>query len=179
LSKGLFTISLQLIFELRGLGKPLFLINIYFIVGEISTNIEDLLSRELDGNEVFLVEVEELPNQLIRVYIDSDKGLKISECARISRILENHLESEGLVPEKYNLEVSSPGVGNPLKFKRQYYKHLGRTLKIELVDGSKVEGVLCELDEEWIKLKPKSKKDNIESYLFNDIKETRVKLSFK
>jgi ribosome maturation factor RimP len=148
-------------------------------LGKISTTIEELLNQKLEGSDIFLVEVEELPNQAIRVYIDSDKGLKVNECAKISRFLEHHLETEKLVPEKYNLEVSSPGAENPLKLIRQYAKHVGRTLKLKLADGSETEGVLMELKGDGIKLKSKAKKENIEYYLLNDIKETRVKLSFK
>jgi ribosome maturation factor RimP len=45
--------------------------------------------------------------------VDSDEGIKIEECAKISRKLANGIEAQELIPTAYNLEVSSPGIDQP------------------------------------------------------------------
>ena len=98
--------------------------------------IDELLAEKLEGTDVFPVEVKVLPGARIEVYLDSDSGLTIKRCAEVSRFLEFHLETEKLVSDSYKLEVSSPGVGQPLKLHRQYLKNVGRTVEVIQADGS-------------------------------------------
>ena len=89
--------------------------------------------------------------------------------------------------EKYTLEVSSPGVTRPLKFARQYPKNINRTLQVKLKNGTQKEGILkavSDLDislEEKIKVQEGKKKKTqtiISTILFENIKETKVKITF-
>ncbi|NNF21572.1 MAG: ribosome maturation factor, partial [Saprospiraceae bacterium] len=80
--------------------------------------------KESDFENCFLVEQQFNPaNNKLEVFVDSDNQLDLRVCTRLSRYLEEKIEEEGLLGEKYTLEVSSPGIGRPLKFKRQYIKN--------------------------------------------------------
>lgn len=123
----------------------------------VEARIRELLDKHLATTDLFVVEVKALPKARIQVFIDSDTGLTIDQCARISRYLEQHLEEEQLVPENYNLEVSSPGVGQPLMMQRQYRKNVGRKVEVKLTEGDKLKGKLEAADDEQITLRYKTK----------------------
>ena len=89
--------------------------------------------------------------------------------------------------EKYTLEVSSAGVGKPLKFARQYVKNIGRTIEVKKFDGDKIKGELSQANEdeigvvfdETIKEGKKKKKVKTEVVIpMNEIKEAKIKVSF-
>ncbi|MBX2845799.1 MAG: ribosome maturation factor [Saprospiraceae bacterium] len=106
--------------------------------------IRDLLEQDFKDTEFFLVDVKQSGTKY-QVFIDSDEKLSIDKCAKVSRFLENHLEAEQLVPEKYTLEVSSPGMSNPLKHIRQYQKRLGRELDLWTTENQHHRGILKEV----------------------------------
>lgn len=157
----------------------------------IEQKIEDLVSAkfaEEDFAECFLVEIKLHANNSLRVYIDSDSGLVVDQCRRISRYLESYLDEKLWLGEKYTLEVSSPGIDRPLRLKRQYQKNIGRTLLLETKEDLKREGVLVEVEEDGIfieeliitKEKKKRKKEIVKSkILFDSIEKAKVKISFK
>ncbi|MCH8330887.1 MAG: ribosome assembly cofactor RimP [Bacteroidetes bacterium] len=149
----------------------------------LKDKIEELVENVFDGTDRFLVDILiSTGNQHVKVFIDADDKLTIDHCTKISRYLEQHLEQEDMVDEHYTLEVSSPGLDQPLKLLRQYKKNVGRNLKIELVDGSSKEGELLELSDmgimidEMVKQKPVKKvKTEIN---FDKILRTLVKIKF-
>lgn len=120
----------------------------------------------------------------IRIFVDSDERLTIERCAELSRHLEGILEENEWVPEKYLLEVSSPGVGEPLELLRQYKKNLGRKVEVKMNNGERYSGNLSEVSDDSIKVTAKQgkKKKEIEPkewlIAFSEIKETKVKISF-
>ncbi len=97
--------------------------------------IEEQFARKYDGTDIFLVEVLQAGDRKYRVVVDSDSGLTIDQCAEISRYLEFYLDSEDWIPDNYELEVSSPGLEQPLKLFRQYKKNVGREVEVTLLDG--------------------------------------------
>lgn len=156
--------------------------------------ITELLNQRFAAPEyqhLFVVEIQQLPHDIINVFIDSDTGLDIDDCAKISRFLEEHIETNQWLGEKYTLEVSSPGLSKPLKLKRQYAKNLGREVSVETLDSHKhIKGILAEVKddtivltyEERIQIEGTKKKKNIEvkqEIPFDKIKQTVVKISFK
>ncbi len=138
-----------------------------------------------DRPELFLVEVKLLPNHKLIIHVDGDEGISIQDCAAISRHVGFHLEEENLIEKAYNLEVSSPGVGEPLKLVRQYVKNIGRDVSVKLTSGEKIEGELLAVDDQKIvveaQIKEKGKKAQlVETPIeFNNIVETKVLISFK
>lgn len=156
----------------------------------LKEKIEKWLEPKLEMEELFLVEVVVGANFKINVYIDSDdNNLNIRKCVRVSRHLEEFLDIDDEVAEKYTLDVSSPGLENSLKIPRQYKKLIGKTLKIHTFDEEYYVVKLLEVEKERIKVKNTTIKDKslkgrrpkkivldetpfiIE---FNDIKKTKL-----
>lgn len=153
---------------------------------QVEKRVSELVEEKIsDRPELFLVEVRMLPNNKLIIHVDGDEGISIQDCAAISRHVGFHLEEENTIEKAYNLEVSSPGVGEPLRLKRQYVKNIGRELSVKLAGGEIKEGQLLSADDNSItiaaKVKEKGKKVQLveTSIDFNDITETKVLISFK
>lgn len=153
---------------------------------QIEKRVIELIEEKIsDRPELFLVEVKMLPNNKLIIHVDGDEGINIQDCAAISRHVGFHLEEENTIDKAYNLEVSSPGVGEPLKLKRQYDKNIGREVGIKLSNGEAKEGKLLSVTDQGIlieaKVKEKGKKVQlVETNIdFSDITETKVLISFK
>jgi ribosome maturation factor RimP len=146
-----------------------------------------LVEEKIAGTDLFIVEVNVKPGNKIEVFVDRDSGLALEDCLKVSRHIEGNLDRE---VEDYALDVSSPGVGRPLKLKRQYFKNIGRNVEIKLTDGSKIEGTLNAADDEKIIVHTRTKeevegkkgkkwveRDN--EVPFDTISETKITISFK
>jgi ribosome maturation factor RimP len=149
--------------------------------------IERFIDDQLKGSDdIFLVELKVLPGNNIKIFLDADNGITIDKCIKINRALYKQIEESELFPNgDFSMEVSSPGVDEPLKLRRQYTKNIGRTVEVMMNDGSRKEGKLKEVneDEMVIEEKPQGKKkaDNIEkttNILFNQVKHTKVLVTF-
>ncbi len=132
----------------------------------------------------FLVQVRIKPTNNIKVFLDGDQGITIETCIKINRKLYNLVEEEKLYPDgDFSLEVSSPGIGEPLLMHRQYVKNIGRLLEVKLNDGAILEGELKAITNDSIELETvtgKGKKAEIiqHSILFDNIKTTSVQIKF-
>ncbi len=155
---------------------------------ELRQAIEELVEKHLPDESHFVVEVkleEKSGKTRVLILIDSDQGVTIEACAKVSRAVSEELEAKEMVEEAYVLEVSSPGLDFPLSSKRQYQKNVGRELKLTLASGTEVSGKLLEVDSEKAKLlvkrKEKGKKATEEEVLFpfGEIKKSIVQVSFK
>ncbi len=132
----------------------------------------------------FLVEVRIKPTNNIKVFIDADEGVILSDLIAYNRRLYKILEESGYYPDgDFSLEVSSPGLDEPLKMNRQYKKNVGRYVDITLLDGSIQQGKLLETTNEGVLIETESghgKKKLVkqESILFTDIKTTKIQIKF-
>jgi ribosome maturation factor RimP len=151
--------------------------------------IIELLQPYLEDDRIFIVEVTVTASKTrhnITILLDTDEGIKIEECASISRRLAHFIETNELIVDAYNLEVSSPGIDQPLIFKRQYIKNIGRNLKIQIAEGEQV-GTLENVTDEGIVFKEEVKKSKgkkvepKESVIipFGNIQQAKVQISFK
>ena len=76
------------------------------------------------------------PRSILRVTIDSQKGVTIHDCERVSHELSDLLEKENFAAGRpYNLEVTSPGIGRPLKTERDFQRITGHTVVLHLTEG--------------------------------------------
>ena len=158
----------------------------YYMAQSLAINhLEPLIRRTFEEGrcgEYYMVDLEMSPPHKIVVFIDGDEGVSLEACTQISRILESILDEEPTLGGVYELEVSSPGVNRPLKFPRQYLKHVGRILRIELIDGEKIEGKLMNTGHETISLevKPQDKKGKTElrDISYDQIREAFVTIQF-
>jgi len=118
----------------------------------------------------FLVEVRIKPTNNVKVFIDGDQGISIEKCVQCNRALYKKLEESGLFPTgDFSLEVSSPGLDEPLKLLRQYRKNIGRQVELVMQDGSKKEGRLLEVSEDGViveEIKGKNKKKEVINHTF-------------
>ena len=147
--------------------------------------IEERVKGLLEAHPAhFLVEIRIKPTNNIKLFIDGDEGIALSDLIDYNRKLYKQLEESSLYPDgDFSLEVSSPGLDEPLKLFRQYKKNLGRYLDITLLDGSKKEGKLLEAGEDGIVIeietgKGKKKEIRQETVLFDQIKNTKIQIKF-
>lgn len=130
-------------------------------VMELTERIEQLLTELFATDErladCFSVEVSLQPRNKLCVFVDSDSGINFDKCKIISRHLEAHLDANGWLGDKYVLEVSSPGVGRPLRQWRQYRNNIGRHLLVTLQDGSAQRGVLKAVEADHLVLEQEVK----------------------
>ena len=155
-------------------------------MAEIKEKIEELVNAHLKDENLFLVDVAVAGGRnakKVTVLIDGDKGLGIDDCAKLSRKLSEELEQMDLFEGNYSLDVSSPGLDEPLKLFRQYKKNIGREVKVITNEGADVKGKLKEVTEDGILLaKSPTKKapKAVEEFIkFDQIKHTKVLISFK
>ena len=114
----------------------------------IGHKVEALISAEPD---LFLVEVKIKPTNNIKVFIDGDQGVSIEKLVHYNRRLYKQIEEEGLFPNNdFSLEVSSPGLDEPLKLHRQYLKNIGRYVEVTDKEGAIKEGKLLQATEKEI-----------------------------
>ncbi len=145
--------------------------------------VKKLLEPLLE-EDVFLVDMKVKPTNNFKIYLDADSGLAIEKCIKINRALYKKMEEEALYPDgDFSLEVSSPGIDEPLKLRRQYNKNIGRNIEVKLKDGSVKEGKLINVSEEDITLEfteGKGKKAVLQQLQlpFSEIQQTKVLIKF-
>ena len=76
--------------------------------------------------------VKEAGTWYLRAYIDKEGGIAVDDCEVISRILSDWLDQADFIEDSYILEVSSPGLGRPLKKERDFERSLGEEVEIRL-----------------------------------------------
>lgn len=140
----------------------------------------------LENQTLFLVGIKISADNSIEVLVDGDEGLSIDEIVRISRYIEHNLDRD---EEDFSLNVSSPGIGNPLLLPRQYKNNIGRTLKVNLENRSDIEAKLTTADDKGIVLKWTTREpkptgkgkhtvEKEERINYNEIKKAIVKITF-
>jgi ribosome maturation factor RimP len=131
-----------------------------------------------------LVSIKIKPTNNFKIYLDADGGLGIEKCIKINRALYKIMEEMAMYPDgDFSLEVSSPGVDEPLKLLRQYKKNISRLVEVTTNADEKKEGVLKEVTDESITIEQsegKGKKATIVNTTINftDIKQTKVLIKF-
>jgi ribosome maturation factor RimP len=131
------------------------------------------IREALEGLGYELVDLESSRSGLLRVFIDSPKGITVDDCARVSRHLSNALAVEGVEYER--LEVSSPGLDRPLKRLDDYRRFEGREASVKLKlprDGRRrFEGRLAGIEDGRIVLEVEGQRQYL---AFEDIDRARL-----
>jgi|ERR1043165_195375 ribosome maturation factor RimP len=146
--------------------------------------IRELAEQRIAETTDFIVDITVKPGNRITVLLDNDKGVSISDCVAMSRHIEFSLDRE---KEDFELSVMSAGLTEPFRILRQYTKNLGKQVDVVTKEGKKLSGKLLKANEEGIELETKATErvngkkqqqiNNI-SLTFNQIKETKIILSF-
>jgi len=148
--------------------------------------VTELLNKALEEKEsLFLIDFTVDTGNKIRVILDGDEGVNLSDCMAVSRAIEHNLDRE---EEDFSLEVTSAGATSPLELPRQYKKNIGRKLEVKTSENTFEGNLTAATDEsitlEWKAREPKpigkgkhtvQKKEEI---VFSDIKEAKVVLKF-
>ncbi len=116
-----------------------------------------LLVQIMEDFRYELVDVEyvkEGGTWYLRIYIDKERGITIDDCEVVSRVLGDLLDREDFIEDSYILEVSSPGLGRPLKKDSDFERSIGLKVEVKLykpLDGKKEwTGVLISYDKDNI-----------------------------
>lgn len=129
-------------------------------VKDIVSEIIRVLEPIADQNGLEVVEVtlkSEGGRWILRVTIDCETGVTVAHCTMISRELSVHMDVEDLIPVRYHLEVSSPGLNRPLKNERDFERFAGRSVKIKThrsISGmKKIQGILEGIDDGIVQIR--------------------------
>ena len=121
---------------------------------EYEARAEKLLEPIMEENHFELVDVEyvkEAGNWYLRAYIDKPDGIGVNDCEVVSRRLSDILDEKDYIEDSYILEVSSPGLGRPLKKEKDFKRSLGEEVEIRtyrMIDRKKeFTGILKDYDE--------------------------------
>lgn len=145
--------------------------------------VQGLLQPLLDS-DTFLVDLKVKPTNNYKIYIDADNGLPLEKCIKINRALYKAIEEKGLFPDgDFSLEVSSPGLSEPLKLIRQYKKNIGRFVEVTKKDETKIGGQLLDVSEEEITIEKTEGKGKKEVKIqlkvpVSEVKHTIVQVKF-
>lgn len=119
-----------------------------------TTQIMPLVNEGLQEDEaLFLIDLQISGKNNIKVVIDGDRDLSITDCVNMSRAIEHQLDRE---IEDFSLEVTSCGATEPLVFPRQYIKNIGRKLSV-VTNVETIEADLAGADDDCIELKWKAR----------------------
>ena len=107
------------------------------------------------GFELVDVEyVKEAGTWYLRLYIDKEGGITIDDCETVSRLFSDKLDEEDFIDDSYIMEVSSPGLGRPLKKEKDFKRSIGKEVEIRTyrpIDKQKeFFGVLTAYDESHV-----------------------------
>ena len=123
------------------------------------SRVEAFLLPLMEENNFELVDVEyvkEAGTWYLRAYIDKEGGIAVDDCEVISRRLSDWLDKEDFIDDSYILEVSSPGLGRPLKKEKDYKRSIGREVEVRLykaIDRQKeFTGTLSAYDDKTVTL---------------------------
>ena len=149
---------------------------------EMISKIEALLAPLLEGTDMFVTNLQIEPGNNIKLFLDADEGLNVQKSVSINRQLVAQIVELGWYPNgDYSLEVSSPGVDEPLRSIRQYNKNIGRLLAVTNLEDLEQIGVLKTVAATGITLEVKINKKKETALVeipFEQIKQSIVQVIF-
>ncbi len=129
-------------------------------MNEIVEKVKKIIRPLFDETYYHLVDVElrgSGPSQVLAIYADTDSGITLKEITWLTQQIGDLLDMNDVIPGRYRLEVSSPGIGRPFKYLWQYRKNIGRILNViyetSPEEKKEVRGTLQSVTEKEITLK--------------------------
>jgi len=146
---------------------------------EMNDTLISIVESHLSTGHVLLDVSEDKRGNYIRVVIDSERSVTLDDTTQLSQSLRDSNEIDARFPEGFRLEVTTPGLDQPLQYPFQYRKNIARQLKVAFMDGGIVRsltGTVVDADDASVTLK-----DGIHdvSLSYDKIKSAKVKISFK
>jgi ribosome maturation factor RimP len=131
------------------------------------TQIEDIAKKICAEMHLAVYDIDEKMSgkgRIIIVYLTKIGGVTLDECARFSRALSEELETFDLIPERYFLEVSSPGLERPLKLKSHWVSAINEKVAVQYSEEEQkrsVMGTLIEVNQDTVVLDDRGEKIEI------------------
>jgi ribosome maturation factor RimP len=151
---------------------------------DAAEEIRKIAEGKLKDSSQFVVDVivsSKRKPQKVTVVVDGDAGISIDDCADISREVAKVLDDSLVLTDSYVLEVTTPGLDQPLKLHRQYKKNIGRRMRIKVSDKV-VEGKLVEVSDSGVTIEQgdgKKIEKSVVELKFSEIDKSIVLVSFK
>jgi len=139
----------------------------------VRATIETVLQRESSHELVELKVVHHGRSMRLQVFVDSDDGVTLADCVRLSRAIDGELEAQELFEGSYTIEVSSPGLDRPLTTEKEFRRKLGRTIAIDFADEERkqVRGALKSVEDGRITIE--TKKSGEQSIALEEVSSAR------
>jgi len=147
----------------------------------LEKNIYKIAAETAEKNGLFLIELNirgDLKRRVIEIFIDGEINITADDCASISRQIDQQLETLQDMRSIYRLDVSSPGVDRPIKYLKQFPKHLNRKFEVTYSSESGTKtttGVLTAIEGEELSFLANKQLTVIN---FNNIIKAKVIISF-
>lgn len=126
----------------------------------VADNLTNLIEPVVTGLGYELLGIEYISqgrHSVLRLYIDSEQGIGLTDCEQVSRQVSGVLDVEDPLKGQYVLEVSSPGLDRPLFKAEHYLRYIGETVRVRLrrpvENRRKLRGILAEADEQGFLLR--------------------------
>ena len=130
--------------------------------------VEDIARRICQEQHLALYDLDEKMSgkgRIIMVYLTKIGGVTLEDCARFSRALGAELEEFDLIPDRYFLEVSSPGLERPLKLKSHWVSAINEKVAVQWGEGEQKNstlGTLVEVNQDSVVLDDRGSRVEIE-----------------
>ena len=124
--------------------------------------VQNIIEEEINSLNIFLIDLQISSSNTIKVLLDSEAGVKISDCVKISKSIEHQLDRE---KEDFEIEVSSYGLFSPFKIPLHYNKNIGKDVEVYLNEGKNFKGTLVKVETT----------ENIETIDFVEISQKKKK----
>ena len=149
---------------------------------EVIEQINALLTPLLKDTDIFVTGIKIKPVNNVKVFLDADSGFSIEKCVTVNRKLYALIDASAMFPGgDFSLEVSSPGIDEPLQLWRQYKKNIGRKIAVTLNDGTEKTGMLLDVQQNYIILEvklPRNKGTEEIEINFSDINKSIIQIIF-
>jgi ribosome maturation factor RimP len=138
----------------------------------------------LQGTDAFITQYKALPGNVFKCFIDADTGFDLKRCVSINRQLRKLIDEAALYPDgNYSLEISSPGIDEPLQNIRQYRRNIGRLVEVQYTNAElkPTTGRIKAVSDDELTLEftdKKSKTTTTNAILFTDIKKATIQIEF-
>lgn len=164
-------------------GNPSFIFRNIMTAEYLQPIVEKIIAQTLPDAFLVSLKVNLSAKSSIQIFVDTDPGITIEQCSILSRAIGKYFDDENLIDFSYELEVSSPGLSNPLILPRQFRKNIGRELSVVQKNGEKKVGKLIDFQDNKIKLETEEKNPSTKKWEtfqmeidLNDIKEAIVQV---
>lgn len=107
------------------------------VLSDLEQRLTQIIEPIVRSEGLFLLELElagDGAGRTLRIYMDSPQGVSLDDCSAVSRQVGDVLDVEDILPQRYRLEISSPGLDRKLKYAREFELFAGRKAKL-LVQG--------------------------------------------